>query len=107
MESSGISPLRIGHVLEIKFPSFTPRVTIHSEHELTVEIIAGDNVGFSDTVAYEAATIRDGLVVLSWQEHIGSTIVHVLDFNASGAYTAVTPAKGKLMRLTGKIEVKS
>jgi hypothetical protein len=49
----------------------------------------------------------DDLIVLSWQEHIGSTVVHVLDLSASRAYTAVTPAKGGFMRLTGRIEVKS
>ena len=60
-------------MLEIKFPAFTPRITFQSEHELTVEIVAGDNAGFSDTVEYEAVAVRDGLVILSWQEHIGST----------------------------------
>ena len=84
-------------------PTFTPRITIHSDRELTVEIVAGDNSGFSDTVEYEAVEVRDGLVILSWQEHIGSTIVHVLDLNSGDAYTAVTPAKGGFMRLTGRV----
>jgi hypothetical protein len=101
------SPLLVGQVLEIGFASFTPRITIHSERELTVEIIAGDNIGFTDTVEYEAVAIRDGLVILSSQEHIGSTIIHVLDLTSCKAYTAVTPAKGGFMRLTGRIEVKS
>jgi hypothetical protein len=105
------SPLRVGRVLEIGFPTFTPRITIHSERELTVEIVAGDGIGFSDTVAYEAIAVRDDVLILSWQEHIGSTIVHVLDFSAGTAYTAVTPAKGEmkggLMRLTGRIDIKS
>jgi molybdenum cofactor biosynthesis MoaF-like protein len=101
------SPLRVGQVLEIAFPLFTPRITIDSEHELTVKIIAGDNLGFSDTVAYEAVVVRDGLVVLSWQEHIGSTVVHVLDFVAGEAYTAVTPANGGFMRLRGQMTVRS
>jgi hypothetical protein len=100
-------PRRAGQVLEINFPTFKPRITIHCERELTVDIVAGDNAGFSDTVAYEAVAVRDGLVMLSWQEHIGSTIVHVLDFNSGEAYTAVTPAKGGFMRLTGRIDVKS
>ena len=72
-----------------------------------MEIVAGDNVGFSDTVEYEAVAVRDGLVILSWQEHNGSTIVHVLDLSSCNAYTAVTPGKGGFMRLTGRIEVKS
>jgi hypothetical protein len=107
MSSPAISPLRASDVLEIKFPTFTPRITFHSERELTVKIVAGDNIGFSDTVEYEAVVVRDDLVILSWQEHIGSTIVHVLDLTSGKAYTAVTPAKGGFMRLTGRIEVKS
>ena len=103
----GALPFRTGQVLEINFPTFRPRITFHSERELTVEIVAGDNIGFSDTIEYEATTVRDGLIILSWQEHIGSTIVHVLDFNSCEAYTAVTPSKGDFMRLTGRLEVKS
>ena len=94
-------------MLEISFPAFTPRIIIHSKRELTVEIIAGDNVGFSDTVEYEAVAVRDGLVVLSWRERVGSTIVHILDFISGQAYTAVTPAEGGFIRLTGRIEIKS
>jgi hypothetical protein len=30
-------PLRVGQVLEISFPTFTPRITVHSERELTVK----------------------------------------------------------------------
>jgi hypothetical protein len=98
----------VGLVLKIIFGTFTPQITVHSERELTVEIIAGDDsVGFSDTVEYQAVTVRDDLVVLSWQEHIGSTIVHVLDLRSATAYTAITPATGEFTRLTGRIEVKS
>jgi hypothetical protein len=96
-----------GRVLEISFPTFTPRVTFRSERELTVEIVAGEGVGFADTVEYETVSVRDGLTIFSWQEHIGSTIVHVLDFISGQAYTAVTPAKGGFWRLTGRIEIKS
>ena len=103
MASQPTSPLAVGQVLEITFATFTPRITIRSERELTVEIIAGDNMGFSDTVEYEAVAVRDGLVILSWQEHIGSTVVHVLDLTSCQAYTAVTPANGRFMRLTGRI----
>jgi hypothetical protein len=105
MASQTASPFAVGQVLEITFPTFTPRITLRSERELTVEIVAGDGVGFSDTVAYEAVAIRDDLVFLTWQEHIGSTIVHVLDLAAGNAHTAVTPAKGGFMRLTGPIKV--
>ncbi|WP_136067534.1 MoaF-related domain-containing protein [Modicisalibacter radicis] len=98
------SPLRPGERFEIQFPAFIPRITIESSNKLTVEVVAGDNAGFSDTVEYEAVVIRDDVLMLSWQEHIGSTIVHVLDFGVGTAHTAVTPAKGGFMRLTGRIE---
>lgn len=99
------APLRVGQVFEIGFDAFTPRITIQSERELTVEVVAGDNAGFADAVEYEAVAIRDQLVVLSWQERIGSTIVHVLDFTSGTAYTAITPATGGFKRLTGRIDV--
>src|SRR4051812_3414248 len=107
MASQTTSPLRAGQVFEVSFLTFRPQITVLSERELTVEIVGGDNVGFSDTVEYEAVAVRDGLVILSWREHIGSTIVHVLDFISGQAYTAVTPAKGGFMRLKGRIELKS
>jgi hypothetical protein len=102
--SQPASPLRAGHVLEIHFPTFTPRLTIRSERELTVEITSGDNAGFSDTVEYEAVAVRADLVMLSWREHIGSTIVQVLDLASGQAYAAVTSAKGDFMRLTGRFD---
>ncbi len=100
------SKLSAGQVFEITFSSFTVRNTLKSERELTVEVIAGDNAGFTDTVKYEAIAIRDDLVMLSWQEHIGSTIVSALDLVANQAYTFVTTAKGEFMRLTGPITLK-
>ena len=106
--SQPVSPLLpVGRVLEVRFPTFTPRITIRSERELTVEIVSGANLGFSDTTKYETVALRDDLVILSWQEHNNSTIVHVLDFTTLTAYTAVTPFSGGFMRLTGAINVKS
>ncbi|WP_194865433.1 MoaF-related domain-containing protein [Alloalcanivorax profundimaris] len=104
MTAPATSPLVVGQVLELSFQPFTPRITVHSESELTVEIVSGDNAGFSDTVEYEAVAIRDNLVLLSWQEHIGSTIVHLLDFHSYEVHTVVTPAKGGVMRLNGRIK---
>ena len=107
MASHAPPPLRSGQVFEIKFPAFTPRIMVHSERKLTVEIVAGDNAGFADTVDYEAVSIREGLVILSWREHIGSTIVHVLDLISGEAYTVVASAQGEFMRLRGRIESRS
>lgn len=42
-------------------------------------------------------------MVLSWQEHIGSTIVHVLDFAQDHTLTYVTPEKGGFVQLAGTL----
>lgn len=107
MTSAVASNLSVGQVFEIAFPNFIPRITINSERELTVKIVSGDNAGFTDTVEYESIEIREGLVILSWQEHIGSTIVNVLDLTANQAHGFVTPAKGGMMRLHGRIRLLS
>jgi hypothetical protein len=39
------SPLRVGQVLEISFPRLKPQITVHSQRELTVEIVAGEISG--------------------------------------------------------------
>jgi hypothetical protein len=105
MTPAGPSSLHVGQVLEITFPRFIPRITFNSERELTVEILSGDNAGFIDTVEYEAIALRDGLVLLSWKEHIGSTVVHVLDLLTNQTRTFVTPARGEFMRLNGRISL--
>jgi hypothetical protein len=101
------TPLGVGLVFVVRFETFTPQITIRSADELTVEIVDGSYGGFSDTVEYEAVAIREDVVLLSWQEHNESTIVHVLDFSSLSAHTAVTPADGEFMRLVGQIEIKT
>ena len=76
MSWTSTSPLHAGQVIEISFATFTPRISIRSDRELTVEVIAGAYLGFSDNVEYEAIAVRDDLVILSWQEHNGTTIMH-------------------------------
>ena len=86
-----------GRVLEIGFPTFTPRITFRSERELAVEIVAGDGVGFTDTVEYETIVVRDGLAILTWREHIGSTIVHVLDFKLRSGIHRGNTSEGRVL----------
>ena len=97
-------PFAEGLTLTIRFRPFTPRIIFHADQRLTVEILEGENAGFSDTVEYQATELRPNLVVLSWQERIGSTIVHVMDFDSRQSYTVMAPAKGRLLRLQGPIE---
>jgi hypothetical protein len=58
-------------------------------------------------VDYEAVPVRAEVVALSWQEHIGSTIVHILDLATGETLTFVTPARGGFLRLSGKITSRS
>lgn len=99
MVSQPTSPFAVGQVLEITFATFTPRLTIHSECQLTVEIIAGDGVGFSTL-----SSTRQPLFATVWsfsRGNIGSTIVHVLDLTSRRAHSAVTPAKGRVYATDG------
>ena len=105
--SQSSSPLPVGLVLAFRFPTFTPQITILSDRELTVDVVAGEHTGFSDTVEYHAVRVRDALIMLSWQEHNGTVVVHTLDLRARTTYAAVRPVAGEFMRLTGQIDVKS
>ena len=100
-------PASLAHVrtLVIRFPTFTPRITFHANGTLTVEIVDGEDAGFRDTIPYQAVEPREGLVVLSWLERIGSTVVHVLDLDTGHAYTVVARAEGSLLRMEGRIEL--
>jgi hypothetical protein len=91
--------------LWIAFAPFKVHISFHEGRRLTVDVLEGENAGFSDTVEYQAILVREGIVVLSWQEHIGSTIVHVLDFANDGTHTYVTPATGGFLRLSGTLRV--
>jgi hypothetical protein len=93
--------------LRIAFVRFKVHIIFHEERRLTVNVVEGENAGFSDTVDYQAIMVRDGIIVLSWQEHIGSTIVHVLDFASDRTHTYVTPAKGSFLQLSGTLRASS
>jgi hypothetical protein len=82
-------------------------IAFHDGRRLTVKVVEGENAGFSDTVDYQAIMVREGIVILSWQEHIGSTIVHVLDFAHDRSHTFVTPAKGGFLQLLGSLRASS
>jgi hypothetical protein len=90
-------------VLRITLPSFTVSIVFQDQGRLTVTVLEGENAGFSDTVDYQVTAVRDGVVVLSWQEHIGSTVVHVLDLASSHTHCFVTPAQGGFLRMLGKV----
>jgi hypothetical protein len=93
-----------GGTLVLRFPTFTPRITFHADNRLTVEILEGDDAGFRETLPYQAALPRANLVVLSWQDQLGRSVVHTLDLDVGRSYTVVAPAKGNLLRMEGKVE---
>jgi hypothetical protein len=104
MRTAPTSEFSVGRTLEIEFPDFKPRITFEPDQRLTVQVVAGDNAGFSETVKYEAVWFSDSILVLSWCERIGSTVVHVLDLASSEAYTLVTPTNGGFIRLQGRMK---
>lgn len=95
--------LPAGHIFDIAFPEFTPRITIRSATELSIEIVAGDYLGTAMTVEYEVMTLRPGLFYLTWQEESQATVVHVEDFAGGKVHTAITYPDGQFQRMTGAI----
>jgi hypothetical protein len=94
--------------LRIAFVPFKVHISFHEGQRLTVTVVEGENAGFMDTVGYQAVRVReDIIIVLSWQEHIGSTIVHVLDFANDRTHTYVTPEKGGFLQLSGTLRARS
>ena len=96
-----------GASLEIEFDAFVARLEIRSCNQVHLEIVGGDNEGFVDDFLYELHWVRDDVAVLSFQEHIGTTVTHVIDFAASRAYTTVAPASGGFLRLMGRVQFSS
>jgi len=92
-----------GRTLIFTFDAFTARVTFRGGRTLSLEIIDGENKGFADDVHYELHAVRDDVLVLSWQEHIGSTVTHVLDLEAGRSYATVAPAGSGFVRLMATV----
>jgi hypothetical protein len=61
-----------GEILFVRFEAFAVRLTFGSGASLGIAVIAGENEGVEDTVAYKALAIGPDVIVLSWQETIGS-----------------------------------
>ncbi|WP_076998199.1 hypothetical protein [Variovorax sp. KK3] len=92
-----------GAIWLIDLPRFQVRLDFRDRRELDLTVVNGDNAGFADRVDYEGKLLRDGFALLTWREHIGSTVVHVVDLSARTTHCFVTPAKGDFMRLLGTV----
>jgi hypothetical protein len=95
--------LPVGHVFEIAFDAFQPRLTILSDNQLRIEILGGMSAGMVEVVDYTASNLRPGLFVISWQEESRMTIVHVEDFAEGLSRAHVTLPDSTFMRFTGQI----
>jgi hypothetical protein len=51
---------RTGDELRIAFAPFSVHIAFHEGQRLTVNVVEGENAGFSDTVDYEAIVVRKG-----------------------------------------------
>lgn len=100
MEQPRLTQLH-GRAITFNFDEFSAHVELRAENTLSLEIVDGDNKGFTDDVPYEAHAVRDDVVVLSWQEHIGTGVTHVIDLAAGRTYATVVPASGGFLRLLG------
>ena len=94
-----------GASLEIEFDSFVALLEIRSSNQMH---LMAETTRASLTIFFMSCTrVRDDVAVLSFQEHIGTTVTHVIDFAASRAYTTVAPASGGFLRLMGRVQFSS
>ena len=89
--------------MEFAFAEFTARVAFQAGGKLNLSIVAGANKGFNDFVSYEPRQLSEHVAILSWHEHIGTTVVHVLDLRSWQTHAFVTPGSGGFLRLLGKV----
>jgi hypothetical protein len=93
----------LGRTLTFSFDQFTARVSLRADNTLSVEIVEGENNGFTDEARYEVHAVREDVTVLSWQENIGTTVTHVIDLSARRTYATIAPASGGFFRLIGTV----
>jgi hypothetical protein len=96
---------RAGETLKIAFEPFSVEIAFNQQRTLTVTVTAGENAGFSDTVPYEAEKSGRDQIVLSWQESIGTSVVHVIDARQGSSVSFVVPKGGHLLRLHGRADL--
>lgn len=93
----------VGLSFSIDFQIFQSRVTFESEKQLMFEILTGSAAGLTQTIDYQAITLRPGLFAVSWQEPSNATVVHIEDFSAGQVHANITQPDGTFLRLSGEI----
>ncbi|HZY19194.1 MAG TPA: hypothetical protein VFE82_11995 [Ramlibacter sp.] len=94
----------LGHVFDIDFTQFTPRIGFDSTSELTFEMIGSQFAGMKETVRHEAINVRPGLFVVTWQEKPKATAVQVEEFAQAVVHTNIINPDGAFLRMSGKIQ---
>jgi hypothetical protein len=67
------------------------------------KVLTGPRAGSEETLPIETQLIRPGVFLVSWQEHDGTTVTHVEDFDSNTFHSRATLADHRFMRITGRM----
>lgn len=88
------------------FGPFAVQITVaDSGKELTFLVTTGPLVDRSETCAYQAVQVADGVWMVSWREADGLTVVQVQDFARGTLESVVTTPDHELFQFGGTIKI--
>ena len=100
----------VGHTYEEDFgPEGRYQLHFSSETSVTVRGLAGPNQGTSETTRVTLFELGPGVLMASWRDATGNTVVQVQDFENQVVHAAITlpdenvPENSQLIRMTGTL----
>ncbi|WP_233198689.1 MULTISPECIES: nuclear transport factor 2 family protein [Luteimonas] len=94
----------IGMELDVTYPEFRVSLTLQSASTLRFQIQEGPYAR-TETVDIRVEPLGNGLLVVSWQERDGATVVNLQDFDRGVIHSFATLPDGRFLRMTGTFEV--
>lgn len=93
-----------GQTFEVRYEGLTA-TNAYDADGITLRycITEGPLRGASGEVRYQWQPVAEGVFAISWQEHDGSTVVHVDDFNRGRSLSFFTTPGPELHRLHGTL----
>jgi hypothetical protein len=97
----------IGKSVVVNFGDTAWRLVFDRDgHTMTFTGIAGEGLGYTETVQYEVFKLRHQLYMVSWQEPLaGSYVVHIHDFANGFLHSNIIDPGSPLLHLTGSLTI--
>lgn len=96
----------IGHKFHVDFGMAKAILHIRDEQTLTFTITEknGETSGISETVSIKLTALRPSLFLFTWQEHSGTTVTQIHDYENQAIYSNWTDSAGDFTNLRGSLK---